>query len=408
MNSISLSELTVKIQEAIALNFGKPLWIRAEISELRENAGHCYMELVEKSENSDTLLAKCRATCWASTFRMLKPYFENTTGQNLTVGLKILVAVTVEFHGVYGLSLNVRDIDPVFTVGEMAARRLQIIRQLEADGIAEMNKQLEIPVPAQRIAVIASATSAGYDDFCNQLTNNQFDYVFYKKLFPAVMQGEATEKSVISALEKIYEQAELFDAVVIIRGGGATTDLAAFDSYELALNCAQFPLPIISGIGHQRDVSILDTISHTSVKTPTAVAEFFISNLQSAENQATEIFSDIQYLIKNRLENEYRNLDNAQLRVKHALKNKVTKRAFALENQKRRLHSALRMQFVKQQNKLNLLEKNIETYSPAFLLQHGYTITTLNGKKLASAKNLKKGNKLRTYFADGCVASTTN
>ena len=408
MNSISLSQLTAKIQEAIALNFGKPLWIRAEISELRENAGHCYMELVEKSENSDAWLAKCRATCWAPTFRMLKPYFESTTGQNLTAGLKILVAVTVEFHEVYGLSLNVRDIDPVFTVGEMAARRAQIIRQLEADGIAKMNKQLEIPVPAQRIAVIASPTSAGYDDFCNQLANNQFSYVFYRKLFPAVMQGEATEKSVISALEQIYEQAESFDTVVIIRGGGATTDLAAFDSYELALNCAQFPLPIISGIGHQRDVSILDTIAHTSVKTPTAAAEFLISNLQSAENQAMEIFFDIQYFVKNHLEKEYRHLDNSHLQIKHALKNKVTKKIFVLENQKRRFCSALRIQFVKQQNKLNLLEKNIETYSPAFLLQHGYTITTLNGKKLVSAKNLKKGDKLKTYFTDGFVDSTAN
>jgi exodeoxyribonuclease VII large subunit len=390
------------------LNFGKPLWIRAEISELRENAGHCYMELIEKSESSDALLAKCRATCWASTFRMLKPYFESTTGQTLTAGLKILVAVTVDFHGVYGLNLNIRDIDPVFTVGEMAARRLQIIRQLEADGIAEMNKQLKIPTPAQRIAVIASPTSAGYDDFCNQLTNNQFGYVFYKKLFPAVMQGEATEKSVISTLEQIYEQANLFDAVVIIRGGGATTDLAAFDSYELALNCAQFPLPIISGIGHQRDVSILDTIAHTSVKTPTAAAEFLISNLQTAENQATDIFSDIQYLIKNRLENEFRNLDTAHLRIKHALKNKVNKKLFALENQKRRLHSALRMQFVKQHNRLSLLEKNIETYSPAFLLQHGYTITTLNGKRIVSAKNIKKDDDLRTYFSDGFVDSKVN
>ena len=404
-SSFSLSELTNKIHEALSLNFGKPLWIRAEISELRENAGHCYMELIEKSDDSDALLAKCRATCWASTFRMLKPYFESTTGQNLTAGLQILVAVSVEFHNVYGLSLNIRDIDPVFTVGEMAARRLQIIRRLEADGIAEMNKQLEIPVPAQRIAVIASPTSAGYEDFHNQLTNNRFDYVFYTKIFSAVMQGEATEKSVIAALEQIYEQADLFDAVVIIRGGGATADLAAFDSYELALNCAQFPLPIISGIGHQRDVSILDIIAHTSVKTPTAAAEFLIDNLRSAENRAEDIFSDIQFLIKNRMKNEVRNLENAQFRLKHNLKTKLNAKFFALENQKRRLHSALRFQFVKQHAKLSLLEKNIETYSPNFLLAQGYTITTLNGKKIRSAKNIQKGDALKTYFPDGVVDS---
>lgn len=405
MNSISLSELTTHIQDAISLNFGKAVWIRAEISELRENAGHCYMELIEKSEGNDSLVAKCRATCWASTYRMLKPYFENSAGQVLTAGLKILVAVTVDFHGVYGLNLNVRDIDPVFTVGEMTARRQQILRKLEADGIADMNKLLEIPVPAQRVAVIASPTSAGYDDFCNQLANNQFGYVFYKRLFPATMQGDATEKSVISALEKIYEQADLFDAVVIIRGGGATADLAAFDSYELALNCAQFPLPIISGIGHQRDISILDMIAHTSVKTPTAAAEFLVANLQNAENQVLDIFSDIQYLIRNRTENEYRNLDNMQLRIKHALKSMVSKKTFVLENQKRRLQAAVQMQLMKQENKLRLLEKNIESYSPAFLLRHGYTITTLNGKRIISSKNVCEGDKIRTYFPDGHVDS---
>lgn len=403
--SIPLSELTGRIQEAINLNFGKAVWIRAEISELRENAGHCYMELIEKSVENDSLLAKCRATCWASTYRMLKPYFESATNQTLTAGLKILVAVTVDFHGVYGLNLNIRDIDPVFTVGEMTARRLQIIRQLEADGIADMNKQLQIPVPAQRIALIASPTSAGYGDFCNQLTNNQFGYVFYKKLFPAVMQGEATEKSIISALEKIYEQADLFDVVVIIRGGGATADLVAFDSYELALNCAQFPLPIISGIGHQRDVSILDMIAHTSVKTPTAVAEFLVSNLQDAENQVVDIFSDIAYVIKNKLENERFTLNNMQFRVRHTLKNKVSKKLYLLENQKQRFQLGVRVLLINQENKLRLIEKNIESYSPAFLLKHGYTITTLNGKKITSAGKIRAGDKLKTYFSDGVVES---
>ena len=407
MNSISLSELAGRIQDAISLNFGKPIWIRAEISELRENAGHCYMELIEKSEGSDALLAKCRATCWASTYRMLKPYFENTAGQVLTAGLKILVAVTVDFHAVYGLNLNVRDIDPVFTVGEMTARRQQIIRQLETDGIADMNKLLKISVPAQRIAIIASPTSAGYDDFCSQLATNQAGYVFYKKLFPAIMQGEATEKSIIAALEKIYEQSELFDVVVIIRGGGATADLAAFDSYELALNCAQFPLPIISGIGHQRDVSILDMIAHTSVKTPTAAAEFLVSNLQEAENQILNIFSDIQYSVRSYWEDQSRNLDNMQLRIKHSLKSMVSKRAFALENQKSRLRTIVRVQLMKQRNKLSLLEKSIESYSPAFLLRHGYTITTLNGKRITSSKKLKEGEKIRTYFSDGYVDSET-
>ncbi|NDV46538.1 exodeoxyribonuclease VII large subunit [Paludibacter sp. 221] len=405
MNSLALSELTYRIQEVIGLNFGKPVWIRAEISELRENSGHCYMELVEKSEDSDSVLAKCRATCWASTYRMLKPYFESTTGQALSAGMKVLVAVTVDFHGVYGLNLNVRDIDPVFTVGEMAARRLQILRQLEADGIADMNKQLAIPVPAQRIAIISSPTAAGYDDFQNQLLHNKYGFVFYTKLFPAVMQGEATEASVIGALEQIYAQIDLFDVVVIIRGGGATADLAAFDSYDLALNCTQFPIPVLTGIGHQRDVSILDMVAHTSLKTPTAVAEFLVANLQAAENRMLDVFSDIQYFVRRRLENEHRNMESINFRIKYAIRNNLTQKSFLLQSQKQRLQTSAQLQLMKQRNKIGLLSKNIESHSPAFLLEYGYSITTLNGKRVNSAKQIASGNVIKTYFPDGDVDS---
>lgn len=408
MNSITLSDLTTRVQEAISLNFQKPVWVRAEISELRENAGHCYMELIEKSEDTDTILAKCRATCWASTYRMLKPYFESSTGQTLTAGLKVLISVSVEFHGVYGFNLSVKDIDPVFTVGEMAARRLQIIRQLEADGIADMNKQLVISSSAQRIAVISSPTAAGYDDFCNQLKNNSDGYVFYHRLFPAIMQGENAEASILSALDKIFESSELFDVVVIIRGGGATADLASFDSYQLALHCAQFPLPIISGIGHHRDISILDMVAHTSVKTPTAAAEFLISNLNETEYQLNNIVSEINYLVSNRLDWERRNLDEMQLRIKHTLKNKVNNKIFLLESQKHRLQSGVRLQLLKQRNKLSLLEKNIESHSPDFLLQHGYTITTLNGKRLTSISQVKENDLVKTHLTDGTFESVVN
>ena len=402
MISITLSELTDQIQQTIRLTFGTPVWIRAEISELRENpGGHCYLELIEKDSDSDALLAKTKATIWASTYRMLKPYFESSTGQSLRSGLNVLVAVSVEFHGVYGFSLNIRDIDPTFTIGEMAARRLRIIRQLEEDGIVEMNKQLTLPELPQRIAIISSATAAGYDDFCNQLNNDPSHFAFYTKLFPAIMQGEQAEASIIMALEKIYENAELFDLVVIIRGGGATTDLACFDSYELALNCAQFPLPIIAGIGHQRDVSILDIVAHTSVKTPTAAAEFLISNLQIAENKVLNIVADIQYLIKNKIENEFRFVDQAQMRIKQTLRSWVIQKTHLLDRQKNRLRSNVRLQLLKQNNKLVLLEKNIETHSPSFLLKHGYTITSINGKRITSVKQVKTGDKIRTFAADG-------
>lgn len=402
MNSITLSELTSQIQETIRLGFDSPVWIRAEISELRENpGGHCYLELIEKDNRSDTLLAKSKATVWATTFRMLKPYFESSTGQPLRAGLNVLVAVTVEFHGVYGFSLNVRDIDPTFTIGEMAARRLKIIRQLEEDGIVEMNKLLELPHLPQRIAIISSATAAGYGDFCDQLNNDPAQFVFYTKLFPAIMQGDQAEVSIISALERIYDCVDLFDLVVIIRGGGATTDLACFDSYDLALNCAQFPLPIIAGIGHQRDVSILDMVAHTSLKTPTAVAEFLISNLQQAENQVLDIFSDIRYLVKNKLESERSFVLQAKTRIKQTFRSWVAQRAYLLDRQKNRLQSSVRLQLLRQNSKLLMLEKNIETHSPTFLLRHGYTISTVNGKRITSVSQVKVGDKISTFVADG-------
>jgi len=406
MTSITLSELTEQIQQTIRQGFDAPVWIRAEISELRENpGGHCYLELIEKDSDSDTLLAKSKATCWASTYRMLKPYFESSTGQSLKAGLKVLVAVSVEFHSVYGFSLNLRDIDPTFTIGEMAARRLQIIRQLEADGVVDMNKQLQLPIPVQRLAIISSPTAAGYGDFLDQLKNDPSHFAFYTRLFPAVMQGDQAEASIISALESIYEHVDLFDVVVIIRGGGATTDLACFDSYDLALNCAQFPLPVVAGIGHQRDYTILDMVAHTSVKTPTAVAEFLIANLQEAENHVLDIFSDIRYIIKNNTETEYRKVDQIKMRIKQTLRSWVVQKTHRLERQKSRLQSTVRMQMLRQNNKLLLLEKNIEAHSPVFLLRHGYTITTLNGKRITSANQVKQGDKIRTFVHDGDFGS---
>jgi len=402
MTSITLSELTSRVQDTIRTSFDSSVWVRAEISELRENpGGHCYMEFIEKDSNSDTLLAKIKATIWASTYRMLKPYFESSTGQSLRAGLQVLVAVSVDFHGVYGFSLNVRDIDPTFTIGEMAARRLKIIRQLEADGVVEMNKQLEFPHLPRRLAIISSATAAGYGDFCDQLTNDPSHFAFFSKLFPAVMQGDQAETSIIQALEKIYDNIDLFDVVIIIRGGGATTDLACFDSYDLALNCAQFPLPIIAGIGHQRDISILDMVAHTSVKTPTAVAEFLIYNMQQAENSVIDIIAGIQNLISSKIESQSRFIDQTQLRIKQILRSWVIQKNYVLDRQKSRLKSSVRMQLLRQTNKLVMLEKNIETHSPSFLLKHGYTITTLNGKRITSAKQVKTGDKIRTFVGDG-------
>jgi len=402
MEPISLSELTDRIQEVIKLSFDTPVWIHAEISELRENYnGHCYLELIEKENNTDNLLAKSKATIWNSTYRMLKPYFETTTGQTLRAGLDVLVSVTVEFHGVYGFSLNVRDINPTYTIGEMAARRMKIMRQLEDDGIADMNKLLPMPKLPQRLAIISSATAAGYGDFCDQLQNDASGFAFYMKLFPAVMQGEQAEASIISALDKIYAHSDLFDVVVIIRGGGATTDLACFDSYELALNCAQFPLPIIAGIGHQRDISILDMIAHTSVKTPTAAAEFLVEKMNNAENELVDIASGIVAVVRNKSLSEQKSMTDLKWKLKQSLKNKVSKKLFLLERYKNRTRTFVRLFIAQQTNRLQLLERNIESHSPAFLLKHGYTITTLNGRRITSISQVKAGQHIRTFVHDG-------
>lgn len=402
MTSLTLSALTTKIQETIRMGFDTPVWIRAEIAELREGAGgHCYIELIEKDAESDTIVAKSKASIWSSTYRMLKPYFESSTAQTLCSGLNVLIAVTVEFHGVYGFNLNVRDIDPTYTIGEMAARRIKIIRQLEADGVVEMNKILVLPSLPQRIAIISSSTAAGYGDFCDQLKNDSNNYVFYTKLYPAIMQGEQAMASIISALDKINENIEMFDVVLILRGGGATSDLACFDSYELAYNCSQFPLPIIAGIGHQRDISILDMVAHTSLKTPTAVADFLISCLQNEESLLINNFNNIQYNIKEIISNELYMISNGKQRIKHALRNSIIQKSMLLERIKARCRSVVNMQMMQQHNRLLMLEKNIETHSPVFLLKHGYTISTLNGKRINSVHQLSSGDVVRTYLHDG-------
>lgn len=401
MNSTSLSELTNKIQSVIRQNFTDAIWVRAEISELRENGGHCYLELIEKDSETDNILAKTRATCWANVYRMLKPYFESNTGETLRAGLNVLVAVTVEFNGVYGFSLNIRDIDPTYTIGELAARRMQIIQKLREEGIDDMNKQLPFPTLPQRIAIISSETAAGYGDFCNQLNSDTSHFAFYPRLFPAIMQGNMAETSIIGALEKIYKHVELFDVVVIIRGGGATTDLSCFDSYNLAMNCAQFPLPIIAGIGHQRDVSILDMVAHTSVKTPTAAAEYLISALEKAEEEIDELASELCNFTSNIIQKEHKSLELYMLKIKQASRTGFLKEQNRLSNYLFQLKSMYRNRIHRETNKLALIATRIETQSPKYLYERGYTITTVHGKRITSALQVKPGDKVTTHLADG-------
>jgi len=307
---LKLSELNGLVKKAVGEAFTAPVWVIGEISELKTNrSGHCYLNLIEKEENGDAIVAQARATIWSYTYRMLRPFFESTTGQQLTEGLKVLLSVSVEFHELYGYSLNIRDIDPTYTLGDMARRRREIIARLQSEGVADMNKELDLPLVPQKIAIISSSTAAGYQDFVDQLTNNPAGYHFDLKLFPAIMQGNQAETSIIGALEQIYLYENFFDAVVIIRGGGSQADLSCFDNYNLAYFITQFPLPVITGIGHEKDDSIVDMVAHTRLKTPTAVAEFLISgvaqfdlHLDELNKQFIEIVTDLIAESKNNIE----------------------------------------------------------------------------------------------------------
>lgn len=401
----SLTELTSHIEKVFRINFDEALWIRAEISELREKNGHCYLELIEKDDTNDMLRARIKASVWSSTYRLLKPYFEETTGQLLRTGLSILVAATVEFHPLYGINLVVKDIDPEYTLGAQARRRLEIIKQLEADGVMDMNKSLILSTLPQRIAIISSSTAAGYEDFMNQLKHHPSQFAVYTHLFPAIMQGESASESIISALESIFEVSDRFDLVVLIRGGGATTDLACFDEYELALNCAQFPLPIVAGIGHQRDQSIVDMVVYQSVKTPTAAAEFIIDRMTEAEEKAVELYTAIMGIAEKMLTLEKQRINDFKWKIKNALYTKSREKMIELEQQKSRLKAGIQLLLAHKSNELKIYESAIERQSPAAMLKYGYTITTQSGKRLTSVTHVNTGEPMTTIFPDGQTVS---
>lgn len=405
--SFSLSELNAQVREAIRDYLPDTYWLRAETSDVRRNQnGHCYLEFIEKDAKGQNIVARARGTIWNSVFTMLSAYFETETGQIFTSGLNVLVRVSVEFHELYGYSLSVVDIDPSYTIGEIARNRQIIIKQLEEDGVLTLNKELILPELANRIAVISSPTAAGYEDFCDQLANNSNQFVFYTKLFPAIMQGERTEMSIISALEKVYQHKECFDAVAIIRGGGAASDLSSFDSYALAANCAQFPLPIISGIGHERDVTVIDVVAHTRAKTPTAVAEFFISHTVETYNRLLILQEDL-------VEKSNYILEMQQIKLKELMQQMTHNSAFYIHNELSILqHIQILLQHNSAkflQNETHFLDKKeqfIQIISPQNILSRGYTLTLKNGKAVKSIDELSENDVIETMFTDGTIKST--
>lgn len=448
--AISLYELNSLIKGVLNDSLPEMVWMRAEMSDVRANQnGHCYLEFIEKDRTGKTLVAKARGMIWANTFHLLRAYFESSTKQTFSSGLKVLVQVSIEFHELYGFSLTVHDIDPSYTLGDQALNRAAILKQLEEDGVLYLNKELELPLPMNRIAIISSPTAAGYEDFLDQLHKNSFGFVFYTKLFPAIMQGDRSEDSIISALEHIYEYQDCFDAVVIIRGGGATSDLSCFDSYLLAASCAQFPLPIITGIGHERDETVLDVVAHTRAKTPTAVAEFIINNLTETASELIEISHDIVSLVSQRLQDETVRLSVFETKNSFVLKGwykeqemilssarnvlakgmvriqreNQSKFTFLEDNLKRSslqllkdsqskfslledvLRKSSQQQYKKELNKLETLDKQLDLSSPENILKKGYTLTMKAGKVVKQTEMLRKGDEITTFFSDGKVES---
>ena len=381
MKQYSLSELCTEIQEVVENDLLERYWVRAEIASLSAR-GHCYMELVEKAENN-TLAAKVRATCWNNVYSLLSAYFIQETGQALRVGMQVLVEVSVDFHPVYGLSLNIWNIDPTYTQGDLAKQRQATIQRLTEDGVMELQQSLEIPTLVRKVAVISAADAAGYGDFCDQLKNNRFGFRFELSLFAATMQGDHAPRSIIQALGKIASEEEKWDIVVIIRGGGATTDLGCFDDYELASHCAQFPLPILSGIGHTRDMSIVDMVTHTSVKTPTAAAEWLIERVAEQVERVNQL----------------------EVRLQRATQYAVVQENNKLQAYLQRMSYSAQRLIMQEQNKLQMWGKTIELHSPERIFKMGYSLTTLNGKPVMKKEDVKDGDVLKTYVQDGVVES---
>ena len=431
MTSLSLYQLNQLIKESLRQVIPTTIWLRAEIHNITTNySGHCYIDLVEKSDFNDQIIAKQRATIWASTYRFLAQKFHQATNSSLQVGMKILVEVSVEFHELYGLSLNVRDIDPTYTLGELQRRRLEIIQRLKNRGLIDKNKQLPMPRLVQRIAVISSPTAAGYADFVHQLQNNPHGFAYSITLFPAIMQGPQTEESILSALDKIINfqlSTFNFQLVVIIRGGGATSDLQAFDSEALAERCANFPLPILTGIGHLRDETILDMVAHHNLKTPTAVAEYIISCTLDVSFFLDEIAEKIQTSIRTRLEKESNyllllsaqipqivqrqltqsanHINDLQYRMQLKTADFIAKNRLLLDRKSDQLSLLANQQLQQQQNNLKLIETKLQLLDPQQLLKKGYSFTTHKGKLVTSITQLTPGDTITTTLADGIVDS---
>lgn len=406
MEAITLLELNGRVKSTLQFEMPDAYWVQAEISSISPSGqGHCYLELVQKDPTGRNFLAKAKANIWRGTWLRLKPYFESETGETLKVGMKVLLQVTVTFHEVYGYSLVVQDIDPTYTMGDMARRRKEILEQLAKDGVIGLNQELEISVLPNRIAVISSATAAGWGDFRDQLANNIYGFRFYVKLFPAMMQGDDVERSVIAALDAVASRSDDFDIVVIIRGGGAVSELSCFDSYNLAYNIANFPLPVITGIGHERDDTVADVVAHTKVKTPTAAAEFIINRVFDSAQELENLTRRMSDSITGRMNSENMRIERLSQKLPSLFAVLKTRQEQILETVWIRSLNGVRNLLTAQTHKLEIVDKTLAAADPAIVLKRGYSLTRCNGRVVKGASDLKKGDRLTSVFADGSVES---
>ena len=391
------------VRESIECEMPEEYWVEAELSECRETRGHCYMELIQKDELSATPVAKAQAKCWANKWLTIRPYFERITGQQLHAGMKVLLQVYPQFHEAYGFSWIVNDIDPTYTIGDMARKRQEIIKKLKDEGVFDLQKELQLPMFCQRIAVISSQTAAGYGDFCNQLADNPYGFKFETQLFPATMQGEGVEQSIINALERIYDTD--YDCVVIIRGGGATSDMSGFDTLALAENVANFPIPIITGIGHERDESILDMVSHTRVKTPTAAAAFLIEHLK----EVLDVIDNSQDRIARYAQQKLTTLNSQLAIVSESIPRLFslvkTRQESKLDIFEQRMRTSIDRRLTSESHKLELISEKLKALDPTLLLARGYSITMHNGHAVKDASSLAPGTEIETRLAKGTIHS---
>lgn len=425
--ALTLYELNCMVADTIDATLARSYWVEAELSEVRENRGHCYMELIEKDENGNVPVARASAKCWRNVWSVIMPYFVRITGQQVHSGMKLMLQVHAQFHPQYGFSWIVDDINPEFTMGDMMRKRQEIVRRLKEEGVFDLQKELRLPMFASRIAVISSETAAGYGDFCNQLETNEYGFKFHIELFQTVMQGGQVESGIISALDRINGREDEFDAVVIIRGGGATADLSGFDTLELAENVANFPLPVITGIGHERDESVLDMVAFLRVKTPTAAASFLIGQLAATLARVENAQRTLAEGVRRKLETEkmrlrhfgshipvlfslVRTKQEARLdalfhRLAERMGESLHRSAFHLEALMHQVLPPLHLRLSEASHQLEMLDQRVRLLDPSLLLKRGYSITLHNGRAVRSAGELKAGDVITTRFAEGEIES---